>query len=101
MKKLSLFKSRTFNKLEKVEFPIDPTDEEYLKEIPANSLEEEEVLNSIRKIETPEPPAFLKERAMAGYRKHYRYRILWRTIKLKVIEYKESLFGSKNGIKKI
>lgn len=94
MKQLSLFKSKTFNKLKKVEFPIDPTDEEYLKEIPANRLDEEEqVLHAIRKIETPKPPAFLKERAMAGYRKHYRYRILWRTIKLKVIEYKEALFS--------
>lgn len=99
MKKLSLFKSKTFNKLEKVEFPIDPTDEEYLKEIPGNSLEEEEeVLNSIRKIEPPKPPAFLKEKAMAGYRKHYRYRILWRTIKLRVIQYKEGLLGTARGL---
>lgn len=94
MKKLSLFKSKTFNKLEKEEFPIDPTDEEYLKEIPANWLDEEEqVLHAIRKIEYPNPPNSIVEKAIASYEKDYKYRILWRTIKLKVIEYKEALFS--------
>ena len=69
--------------------------------IEAENLEEDtEFLEFLRKIEYPKAPAFLKEKAMAGYRKHYRYQILWRTIKLKAIEYKEALFGSKNGIKK-
>lgn len=43
-------------------------------------------------------PSWVKRNVMDAYAKEYRYRILWRTIKLKVIEYKEALFGTGRGL---
>lgn len=43
-------------------------------------------------------PSWVKKNVMDAYAKEYRYQILWRTTKLKVIEYKEVLFGTRSGL---
>jgi len=60
--------------------------------------EDTEFLEFLRKIEYPNPPNSIVEKAIASYERDYKYRILWRSIKLKVIEYKEALFGTRGGL---
>lgn len=43
-------------------------------------------------------PSWVKKNVMDAYAKEYRYRILWRTIKLRIISYKEALFGTKGDL---
>lgn len=43
-------------------------------------------------------PSWVKKNVMDAYAKEYHYRILWRTIKTKIVEYKEALFGTKGGL---
>lgn len=45
-----------------------------------------------------EVPLWVEQNILKAYKKDYRYRILWRTIKLKAVEYKESLFGTGGGL---
>lgn len=65
-----------------------------------SSLEElnPKIFNVIKKIEIPEMPDSVENQIMAEYRRHYRYRILWRTIKTKIRKYKEDLFGTRGGL---
>ncbi|MFY9221725.1 MAG: hypothetical protein WAQ98_03595 [Blastocatellia bacterium] len=43
-------------------------------------------------------PSWVKKNVMDAYAKEYRYRILWRTIKTKIVEYKEDLFRTGRGL---
>lgn len=45
-----------------------------------------------------EPPEWLKKNIMSSYEKDYKYQILWHTVKMKAIEYKEALFANGRGL---
>lgn len=60
-----------------------------------NQDEDIEFIEALRtKVEYPIVKRKVMDNASFGYRKYYRYGILWRNMKTRVKEYKEGLFGS-------
>lgn len=49
-------------------------------------------------LDDSEVPLWVEQNVLKAYKKDYRYRIIWRTIKMKAIEYKEVLFANGRGL---
>lgn len=49
-------------------------------------------------LDDSEVPLWVEQNVLKAYNKDYRYRIIWRTVKMKAIEFKEALFANGRGL---